>query len=329
MKINKKILIPVFATAMGLSVIGGVSGAVAWYQYNSKVTSSFIGFSVADTGVLQIKNGESGAWTRAVKNESASNKLRPVTFGKTDDGIGTKQAWMYPEAGAGKGYYEGAANKAGWVKAEKGTDYYQFDLYFNALQTDAAEEDGYKYVEREVYLNNYFVRCLNKTSHEEITDSSKIAEKALRVQIDVDAQNKHLILGKEAKANLALSGKLDLDASGTADKYHKTPFNVLPDGAEDEAEIVYGVEGDTQTVAAMDDYKGESASKLFKTSGVKDNPVHVVITIWLEGWDLLDSSTARAEWNPFTSSDCEVQVAFEFTTGIFRGENLTPVTPNP
>ena len=54
MKFNKKVFIPVLATAMGLSVIGGIAGAVAWYQYNSKVSTSFAGASVADTGVLQI-----------------------------------------------------------------------------------------------------------------------------------------------------------------------------------------------------------------------------------------------------------------------------------
>lgn len=54
MKINKKVFIPAIATAMGLSVIGGIAGAVAWYQYNSKVSTSFAGATVADTGVLQI-----------------------------------------------------------------------------------------------------------------------------------------------------------------------------------------------------------------------------------------------------------------------------------
>ena len=62
MKINKKVLIPLFATAMGLSVIGGVSGAVAWYQYNTKVQASFMGVTTADGGVLQIKKSTDTAW---------------------------------------------------------------------------------------------------------------------------------------------------------------------------------------------------------------------------------------------------------------------------
>ena len=51
---NKKIIIPLFSTIAGLSLIGGTSGAVAWYQYNTRVTTSFVGTSVADSGILQI-----------------------------------------------------------------------------------------------------------------------------------------------------------------------------------------------------------------------------------------------------------------------------------
>jgi hypothetical protein len=103
MKVNKKVLIPLFATAMSLSAIGGISGAIAWYQYNSKVTSSYVGASVADTGVLQIgtyqkvfdENGdpvyvdpqaqnpvqkEVLVWGRDLVKPNA-DRLVPVTFG--------------------------------------------------------------------------------------------------------------------------------------------------------------------------------------------------------------------------------------------------------
>ena len=104
MKINKKVLVPVFATAMGLSVIGGITGAVAWYQYNSKVSTSFVGTSVADTGVLQLgrkelvvdDNGdavdadsdghqdETIVWGREFTKGNAEH-LIPVTFGACEE----------------------------------------------------------------------------------------------------------------------------------------------------------------------------------------------------------------------------------------------------
>ena len=107
MKFNKKVFIPVLATAMGLSVIGGIAGAVAWYQYNSKVSTSFAGASVADTGVLQIgtyqkvfdENGDpvyvdpSAAnpvqkevlvWGRDIVRPNL-DRLVPVTFGDMNE----------------------------------------------------------------------------------------------------------------------------------------------------------------------------------------------------------------------------------------------------
>ena len=140
MKFNKKILIPLISTAMGLSVIGGIAGAFAWYQYNSKVNISFVGASVADVGVLQLgqkekmvdENGdpvmddpvspavqkETSVWGREFTKEKTDH-LIPVTFGAcekredpvldengdptgdtVDHYILPNKAYSYPEAGS-------------------------------------------------------------------------------------------------------------------------------------------------------------------------------------------------------------------------------------
>lgn len=138
MKLNKKIFIPVLSTAMGLSIIGGLTGAIAWYQYNSKVNTSFVGTSVADTGVLQLghmegmvddqgqpidadsdnNQDETIVWGREFTKGRADH-LIPVTFGAfeekdvlDDNGDPTGEtvkvlpstAYAYPEAGCGEGY---------------------------------------------------------------------------------------------------------------------------------------------------------------------------------------------------------------------------------
>ena len=320
MKINKKLLIPVFATAMGLSVMGGLGGAVAWYQYNSKVSASFVGASVADTGVLQISEDGSN-WTRAIdKTSNPKMQLRPVTFGNTASGV-NGDAWMYPEAGAGNGYYEATDRMPGWVKAVEGQDYIQFSLFFQAYQTDTVESSGYKYVQREVYLNNYYLRCLDE-SGDEIT-SGKNGDEAMRIQFDLADQNVHTILAKSAGSTQLHDG-LDLDGSGLNDSYHKTPFIDLPSGGVDGAEIVYGNASDAdQETKAISSYLAAGGQKLFKTSGTS-TPVEVVVTIWLEGWAALDNSSL---WNAKKASGCDIQVALEFTTGEFRGADLTQVNP--
>ena len=335
MKISKKVLIPVFASAMGLAVIGGVSGSVAWYQYNSKVTASYIGVSTADTGVLRIREGASGAWGRAVDKGRTGNVLKPTTFNYDEitSLYDMEHGWGTPEAGAGNAealnrsgsYYEGqdyvpasgstaeTLGYAGWI--EDNDAYAQFDLYFDAYQTDATNEDddGYTHVVRSVYLSNYKVECLT---------ADKIADEAIRIQLDVyddsDEIAEQIILSKSGD-DTNLYGALDLDGSTTPDNYHKTPFNDVPE-ALDGQPIEYGIHNKVQEVDAISDYASAS-NALFTTTGEKDSFVHVRITIWLEGWALLNSAT-KAEWNPFETAGCEVQVGLEFTTGIFRDTDL-------
>lgn len=343
MKINKKVLIPVFATALGLSVIGGVGGAVAWYQYNSKVTASYIGVSTADTGVLRISENQGSTWTRAV-DKGSNNTLKPVTFEKdASDKFDMSKGWTTPEAGAGNGlglgsYYEGkdyvpasgsAAEQkgyAGWIKADS-TAFAQFDLYFDAFQVNPDEatqaSEGYKHVARPVFLSNYILRSLD--SNDQVI-TTKFAEEAIRIQFDIYNASgevaQQIITGK-AEGTTALNGKLDLDGSGAVDKYHATPFNNVTtgEGGLDGQEIEYGIHGANQSVKALGSYNSAS-NALFSTSGDEAKPVHVKISIWLEGWALLNGAE-RAEWNPFEAAGCKVQVGLEFTTGEFRGTDLS------
>ena len=309
MKISKKVLIPVFASAMGLAVIGGVSGSVAWYQYNSKVTTNFVGVSVEDKGVLQISE-DGSAWTRSIDKTGNPDKmeLKPVTFGATADGMEGKDAWMYPEAGAGIGYYGADSehpNNPHWESATAGTDFVQFDLYFNAYENDSSETGGKKYVQKSVHISDSFIRCLNSTSG--AVDTDHIADQAMRIQIDVDGGSSFIIA--KAAANTNLYGGLDLDGTGNNDSYHNNPFITLPTGAVVGEEIVYGVDGETQAATAISTY-AVGGTELFKTSGTA-TPVKVTVTMWLEGWAMLNSS---AIWAADKTAGCDVQVALEFTT---------------
>ena len=51
MKVNKKLIVPFLSSVIGLSIAGGLGGAFAWYQYNTQVSVSFVGSSVADSSV--------------------------------------------------------------------------------------------------------------------------------------------------------------------------------------------------------------------------------------------------------------------------------------
>lgn len=306
MKISKKVLIPVFATAMGLSVIGGVGGAVAWYQYNSKVSANFIGASVTDKGVLQIGTEADSLGRGVDKTVDPHLELKPVTFGATADGAVGAQGWMYPEAGAGNGYYQKEGNNPGWEKAVNGTDYLQFDLYFNAFENDSETVGGKKYVAKNVYISNSFLRCLDHDNNHAV-DENHLADQALRIQLDVEGGSSWII-GKAA-GTTNLYGGLDLDGSGADDVYYNNPFITLPTGANPGDTVIYGVEDETQTVTAPSAY-GTSGTPLFTTT-TDPTVTHVTVTIWLEGWAMINS---KATWDANKTAGCDVQAALEFTT---------------
>ena len=344
MKTSKKIIIPFFSTIVGLSLAAGVGGALAWYQYNSQTSASFIGTSVAKTGTLQLgymvdDDGDSA--TPAVLKWGTDfyrdgDDLVPVTFGaldETDKSLGAKAyAYPTPEAGYQAGY-------AGWEEAEEGKHYAQFDLYFRALQTDknaAGDETngikpGYKLVERDVFLSDYVFEC---------ADNTKVADEALRVHLDVEDGTNRLIskTAHAAAAPLNLYGPLDLDGNGEDDVYTKSLFHDIPTGKQAGDTIEYGVKDDTQVTEAISGLKQERdattgkmpastdtnySKRILRTSTTKN--IKVTVTIWLEGWEALKVAADESKdtiWNAKYSAETDVKVGLQFDTGIFRDADL-------
>ena len=263
MKINKKVLIPVFATAMGLSVIGGVSGAVAWYQYNTKVQASFMGVTTADGGVLQIKKTD-GEWGRFANFGDADTKLHPVTFGNmaATDAL-PEFAYKHPHAG------NETKAMTSWDKAVKGTDYHEIKFNLQALQLDESTKT-WKAIAANVYLEELVL--------DSATAGADVAE-ALRVHVKAGSSN-HLY--SKSGGQIVTHGNLDLDKDGSDDVVGGYAWNY--DGT---TKIDYG-DGGSQTATAFAPNTTTSSSNLMFE--VPSTGLEVTITIWLEGWQQLHGS---------------------------------------
>ena len=322
MKINKKLIVPFLSSVVGLSIAGGLGGAFAWYQFNSRVRTSLVGTSTADAGVLQIghKVGENIEWGRDYS--LSGKKLVPVTFGALNSDKTLKaNAYGYPEAGEqlDEDYTQG------WTVMEDSTThekigYYQYDIYIRALKEkpgQAADTTnnvpaGYTLAEKDVYLSSMTISDLTNTS-----DDSLIAD-AVRVHLNVSGENgaKHLIskTAITATAPLNLYGKLDLDGDGADDKY----FVPVSDSRHD-TEIVYGVSGEKQITEGIDDVVDPSVV-LLKTSTSVVTMQKITVTVWLEGWAFLKTSSAANAaksnlWNPAMNAGMNVLVDMVFDVG--------------
>ena len=281
MKISKKVLIPVFATAMGLSVIGGVSGAVAWYQYNTKVSTSWVGVTSADGGVLQIQKSGETSWNSYVDFGSDTTKLHPITFGALTatsslEGVTPKK---HPQAGV--------TNPANWDNAVKGTDYYE--LIFN-LQAKKLNPETKVYEACEAAIN---VDDL----HIAATGSNQDVASAIRVHISSGTTNKLLSLDG---GSINCFGPLDLDGSGSDDKYNNYHWE-----SNHGSVLTYGVSDAVQVSSKGTDIKNTTLLTIPTTGAT------VTVTIWLEGWQKLRNS---AIWDVTQDSGVDVQFGMKLST---------------
>jgi hypothetical protein len=283
MKINKKVLIPLFATAMGLSAIGGISGSVAWYQYNTKVSGSWMGVSTADGGVLQIYDGSN--WKRDASYGTSSDVLHPVTFGGLDKdaSLSGKQAYKHPQAGPDY------AQMTSWDAADVDDDYVQFTVQIRALKLDlTATTDADRYVpapNKPIKLEEMII--------ESATTNKTAVGAAVRVHISDGTTHKLFSIGGNTVATKA---KLDLDMDTELDEVGGYVWEY------DDTDIEYGDTNNNsqQTSYAIDALEDQT---LFTTDS--NGLVSLTVTIWLEGWQQIEGSSI---WD--ASRDAEATIHF-------------------
>ena len=324
MKVNKKIIVPFLSAVIGLSVSGGIGGAFAWYQYNSQVTASYVGTSVADTSVLQIghKVNDNMVWERDFVQLNPS-KLVPVTFGAlAENDALSGNAYGYPEAGK-----QLADNYSSWSVIDPNADsgYVQFDVYLRAIKADKTP------VALDVYLTDIAILDNDVTANDGINQS---VSDAMRIHLAVEGDaNPNRLISKttiDEEHKLALFGGLDLDGDNVNDK--KGGYSWAEDR---ETDIVYGKSGDYQTTTGISDIvQARGSDGLIPTNndkkicttkstqlGTDADYVKITVTIWLEGWALLnkDAENKSNVWNPaYTASGVQARVGMTFDTGRVR-----------
>ena len=332
MKFNKKLIVPFLSTVVGLSIAGGLGGAFAWYQYNTQVTASFVGTSVADSSVLQIGHYEIDSQTQQQVMvwgkdfypyaSGVKQKMIPVTFGalSTIGGVANSiptNAYGYPEARvSGDAVNPGYDNWA-TITPEDTKGFVRFDMYLRALAADGSQ------LALKVFLSDLLIKAAAED------DGSKEITPAVRVHLAVDGGTNRL-LAKNAVNALPLYGPLDLDG---VDGNDTTGGYVLPSGEyAPKTVITYGRNGETQTALGESDieavktngkYGTDQADKMICTTKT-DSFVKITVTAWLEGWANLKvdgDGNRKPVWNPAYSAGVDIQFGMTFDTGVVRTDN--------
>ena len=288
--LGTKITVASLASLMSLAMVGGIAGTVAWYQFNTRVTTTIIGTNVSNTGVLQISK-DGAEWTRDLITEDLIGQrtngalITPVTFGQLNED-GSLPAHAYKAPDASENAYIANVNELGsyahvYQQADKEHDYIQYDVY---LRTMAANNGGLEQVSLPVFLSDILLDNVG----------GEIA-KGLRVHLAIAEDganaNKFVFLSKEGVNHLALSSVLDLDADGNADIKGGYEHNNDRDKV-----VVYGNDGEYQDAKSIADIKANRLNGEIDPWNVDNidkiichtqeaNPVKVTVTLWFEGWD--------------------------------------------
>ena len=187
MKLSKKLIISSLSTTAALSFVAALSGTLAWYQYNTRVSTTIIGTNVAETGSLQISLDESN-WTKDLVTSDLIGgadhiDLKPVTFGAMlENNTRPNKGYMKPDASANGEWdavHNTLANVPGsyediYQEAKPNVDYIEYTVYLRAMEVE--NQSGLVQKEKDVYLSNII-----------FMDTNGNISSGLRAHIAIDA----------------------------------------------------------------------------------------------------------------------------------------------
>ena len=311
MKISKKIIVSSLSTALGVSLIGAISGTVAWYQYNTAVRTSLIGTNVADTGILEISaTNAADSWKANLYTSDytfvggrTNTNITPVTFYDGTNNLASNVALpanAYKKPDAAKN--ANAANPGSFANVfEAATaqyDYIQYSFYVRARTVDDAT-GGLVQKAEEVLLKDFTL--------EDVPDGNIVSGMRVHLNIDpdnnVETANTYMLLSL-AGGTTNLYGKLDLDGDGADDKVGGYEWN-----ANRNNDVIYGANEKTQSAIKA---STKVDTVLFSTPA--SGAAKVTVTIWIEGFDKTVGGGSSAVWSGENTDGA--QFHFGMTLGV-------------
>ena len=306
MKINKnKFLLLALSSTAFLSLVGSITGTVAWYQYSTRATAGIIGSSKAVTQNLQISTDgtnwksdlSSADIYEAAKvktgDENVGSEVSPLTSGNITKDAKLEKLYDNP-------VYQNFGDYSTWKNANTSYNkYLTFDLYFQFTKKVNTETT---YSEKDVKLIDLTILGYK----EDGTTVDEDLSKAMRVHFDNDGDKAYALASKNG-GKTSTSGTLDLNGDGKNDSTARYEWETGTDG-------IYG-EG-TQTAYTSEDLLATTDSDGNLSSGVtlaKTTSTgasnKLTVTIWLEGWEQVNSS---ATWDKDTFSKGIFKVGMQF-----------------
>ena len=310
MKMPKSLVIASLTTLVGASLAGTITSTLAWFQYATTAQVAYTGTTSHCSKLLKISSDGGNNWVSDVVLSDST--FAPITTGEQvkDEAL---PEHFYAQPDKGQGAY------SNWSYASADT-YAQYDILVKVNDVS----DTSSQLQNDVYLTDVTIMDANNN-----LDLSN----AVRVHVATtygSNQHKYFLFAKSVEQT-AVGGYLDVDSDGAYDTY----------GYEwDNSRIIYGkvtddgnggftpalqtsyLPSNSSIIASQTsngDINTETGTVIGTTSSTSGQYLRVTITIWLEGWALLQHGvstnvqTSNTQiWNSakYTSKDFHVGLTF-------------------
>ena len=321
MKMTRKLVITSLSLLVGASVAGSVIGTSAWFQYATKAQVAYTGSTSHCSKLLRISVDNGSTWGNDITSSAFNTvKFSPITTGAQLKNANLTISNGLPVFYGQPNYRQGAYTN--WFTASEDS-YAQFTVLIKVNDVDGASTPTQ--LENDVYLTDL-------TIQDATTGGAPDLSEALRVHI-ATSDSKYFLFAKNSTST-AVGGYLDINNDNKYDtegyEWNSTP-------------IVYGEENAVQTSykatdssiiaaeAADGSISGGTAIGSTKASGY----LEVTVTIWLEGWALLqtgiDHASQTSTINKTNTSiwDSTTYINKKFNVGLTFGVNLHSDADHP
>lgn len=325
MRIRRKAIISSLALLAGASLIGSVTGTIAWYQYSISAQVALEGTTAHCSKLLQISidDGDNDVSNNVWGNDFGTGDLpnlpfSPVTTGEInkDDPLSLKTIYeddhVTPKATslfyAAPSLLQGEYDN--WLLAADDS-YVQFSILVKVKDIDKTESN----LANDVYLTDLTIQ--------DASNSNVDLSSAIRVHFSVESpnsQSKNFLFAKDVEET-EVGGFLDMDGNKELDYagYEWEPHPCLYGGGTvipitetnpttgEEVVIGYDVNPLMQysytstdsNIIASETREGDivGGTPLGKTSANPNEYLKITVTIWLEGWSPLLQGVAETTHN--------------------------------
>ena len=308
MKMTNKLVVASLALLTGAAVAGSVTSTVAWFQYAVRAQIAYTGTTSHCTKMLRISADDGATWGNDINLSSLSeNPFTPITTGAQ-----LKDANLPATFYAQPNYRQGSYDH--WLIASN-ESYAQFTILVKVNDVDGTNNPAQ--LANDVYLTDITIQDAS-------TDGAPDLSDALRVHVSTSA-NKNFLFAKSVTST-AVGGYLDINCDNKYDTGYEWDTEPIVYGQEGAVQTSY-LANDSSIIASEDRYgaiTGGTSIGSTSTSGY----LTVTVTIWLEGWALLeygaDYSIAGERINKTNTQiwDSRTYINKKFNVGLTFGVDL-------